>query len=123
MSGRPGNIIWFMRYASFRKFAGLENVSQAYAGCVVLPVFIMACQGSLACCVCISTVGQQVEMLPISAYPVKIGIAVIPTRLYFEIWDTPSSRFSIPDIALTIAVLLLVSGGFRVRGTRAGECV
>jgi len=62
-------------------------------------------------------------MLPISAYPVKIGIAVIPTRLYFEIWDTPSSRFSIPDIALTIAVLLLVSGGFRARGTRAGECV
>src|SRR5882762_8077005 len=37
---------------------------------------------------------------------------VIPMHLYFEIWDTPSSRFSIPGIALTIAVLLLVSGGF-----------
>src|ERR1700704_7057689 len=119
----PATSIGSCAIESFRKFAGLENVSQAYARCVVLPVFIMACQGSLARCVCISTVGQQVEMLPISAYPVKIRIAVIPTRLYFEIWDTPSSRFSIPGIALTIAVLLLVSGGFRARGTRAGECV
>jgi len=38
----PATSFGSMRYASFRKFAGLENVSQAYAGCVVLPVFIMA---------------------------------------------------------------------------------
>ena len=108
---------------SFRKFTGLENVSQAYARCVVLAVLIMALP-RLSRLLRLYTGSRPTGRdATHKCVPCQKRITVIPTHLYFEIWDTPSSRFSIPGIALTIAVLLLVSGGFRACRTRAGECV
>jgi len=115
------NIIWFMRYASFGSLQGWKTCRKHTPAASIASIHYGLPRLSRLPRLYIDS-RQQVEIATISAYPVKIRIAVIPTHLYFEIWDTPVSRFSIPGHR---AYMRFAACLRRIRAcrTRAGECV